>query len=138
MERVGDELILYDRRTDELHCLSPAVAAIFEACDGTRSPGELSRLLPGDNGEPERGAIAAAALAELQDKKLVSSAQDQVGGTRALSRRELLEALGIAVPFILTVLAPAPAQAASCFGSGHPCQVGHKECCGTCVNGRCS
>src|SRR5204863_2609891 len=34
VEDVGDELLIYDLRSDEAHCLDPRAAAVWRACDG--------------------------------------------------------------------------------------------------------
>jgi radical SAM superfamily enzyme YgiQ (UPF0313 family) len=42
----GPSTLLYDRRTGELQCLSPAAALLLERCDGTRSLDQVLEPIP--------------------------------------------------------------------------------------------
>jgi len=52
--------LLYDARTAELHCISPAAAALLLRCDGTRTPEQVIEIVP----QPVR-ASARDCLMEL-------------------------------------------------------------------------
>ena len=41
IERTGDELLVYDARNDTAHAIDKVAAAIFEACNGSRSTGDV-------------------------------------------------------------------------------------------------
>ncbi len=47
-----DEILLYDPQQNSTHLLNPTAAAIWELCDGTRTPEEMAeeivRVLPAD------------------------------------------------------------------------------------------
>ena len=131
IERVENELMALDESSNHLHCINPLAAEMFEACDGTKSVEALANGLPGFRNLPNRDEVARLVVLELAEKGLVTR-EGLPESHRRLSRRKLLAGLGLAVPFVVTVLAPTPAQAATCFGIGHPCVVGHKDCCGTC------
>jgi len=46
------EILLYDSKQDSTHLLNPTAAAIWEMCDGTRTPEEIAKeilqVLPAD------------------------------------------------------------------------------------------
>jgi hypothetical protein len=136
VERVEGELLAFDVRTNRLHCLSPFAATVFESCDGNRSPAQMARSIAGPGSLAERTAAVQVALDELSARGLVECGRPR-GEARTLSRRKLLMGLGLSVPLVATILAPTPAQAGTCFPSGHPCVVGKKICCGACIAGTC-
>ena len=54
VEEIGDELLVYDQRSDQAHCLGSAAARVWRACDGTRTVEEFSVALT-----LEKGTVAA-------------------------------------------------------------------------------
>ena len=44
-QRIGDELMALDSRTDRVHTLNGTIAAIWELCDGRRSAEEIAEVL---------------------------------------------------------------------------------------------
>src|SRR5579859_4874757 len=51
-ERVGDELVVYDGRSSEAHCLSPLASAVFVAADGKTSTADLAAIASRQINEP--------------------------------------------------------------------------------------
>src|SRR3954453_19999427 len=90
VQELGDELLIYDKRTDVAHCLAPVAALTWRKCDG-RTPFEdiVSAVASIDAGDdPE--ALTIDALAELKEKDLVDGAPLAAS---ALSRRQALRRL---------------------------------------------
>jgi hypothetical protein len=138
VERVKGEALVFDRRTDHLHCLNPIAALVFDSCDGSKTTDEIREVVARSHPTVDAQLAVDAALEELADKQLIDDDQASRRASVTLSRRKLLAAMGLAVPFIATVLAPAPAQAASCTTTGHKCHP-QKPCCGVCLpTGNCS
>jgi hypothetical protein len=58
-----------------------------------------------------------------------------------MSRREVVRALAltaaVAVPVVASIVAPTPAQAASCFPNGSGCETSAECCSGFCNLGVC-
>jgi hypothetical protein len=105
VEEVGDDLVVYDHRTQAAHALNPVAAAVWEQCDGTRSPAEIAAEL-----SLSADAVADA-LSQLQAKALLESAgiaaQPQ---TPRMTRRVLTKAAVAAlVPAIVSIATPAAA-----------------------------
>jgi hypothetical protein len=171
LRELPDELIVYDLRRHRAHCLNRAAARVFRSADGTRTVAEIAEGL---EGEPQaREAVVRLALDQLAaagllvtvagppadaSDPLVPQAGDATGfeaATRveavpARSRREVLQSVGTGValllPAVVSVLAPTPADAASCLDScppavqGQPCKclLVPQQNCGTCqLDGTC-
>lgn len=141
-----EETVVYDRERHQAHCLNRTAALVFRHADGTRSITELASLL----GEAEAGAREAAvalALEQLAQAGLVCEPASAPGA----SRREALRRVGIGaallLPAVASVLAPTPAEAATCVTNcvgqpnGTPCNCFAPSVpCGsaTCVADSCS
>jgi hypothetical protein len=103
IEQIGDEAMIYDKRTDTVHHLDARTLAIWRACDGRTTITDLA----GPNEDVETLELA---LAALQEARLL------MGDGRALrSRRQLLfaGALVAATPMVTSIVAPTPAVAAT-------------------------
>ena len=131
VEELGDELLIYDLRTDAAHSLDGDAAAVWRACDGQASPAGVADAT---------GLEAAAvdhALLELAERDLLDPPLDH-------SRREALKigatagAVGVAIPIIRSIVAPTAAQAQSgCLPDGSACAI-DAQCCGlNCNAGTC-
>ncbi len=176
LRELPDELIVYDLQRHRAHCLNHTAARVFRSADGTRTVAEIA---DGLKGEPQaREAVVRLALDKLAaagllvtvagppadaSDPLVPQAEDATGleaATRvaadpARSRREVLQSVGTGValllPAVVSVLAPTPADAATCFVNvcpapdtsktdGLPCKctTDPNEICGTCIGGSCN
>jgi hypothetical protein len=141
------ELVVYDRREHRAHCLNATAAQVFRTADGSRGVGELAAGLDPAVAPELREALVREALEQLAAAGLLTAAEEGEPG----SRRELLRRLGgaaaLLVPAVVSVLAPTPAEAASCLTScppaaeSQPCQclVVPQPDCGTCqIDGTCA
>jgi len=64
-------VLVYDPRTADVQCLSPAAHALLERCDGTRSPDEVVADVP-----PEHRTAARGFLRELARSGLLVASPD--------------------------------------------------------------
>lgn len=111
------EVLIYDTERHEAHCLNRSAALVWEQCDGLTPPLEIARKI-------------AITLAAVVDEDVVLHALDQLetfhlleaeGPARAssarISRRELIQRLGLAasvvMPLVSSISAPVAAQAVS-------------------------
>jgi hypothetical protein len=124
LEELDGELLVYDTERDRAHCLNATAARVLRACDGARTPAELARDLALD------GGVVGLALAQLADARLLDGAPAR---RRRPTRRQLLVSAA-ALPLVLSISAPAAAQAASCVPFFQPCSPTGAPCCG---GGRC-
>ena len=109
VETVGDEVLVYDSRVDRAHCLSPEAARVWELCNGEHRSDDLAASAGLERDRVE-SALAELALCDLLEAAPVASGH---------TRRELTvwtakaTATAAAVPMIISVAAPTPAQAAT-------------------------
>jgi hypothetical protein len=109
VEELGDEVLVYDSNSDTAHCLTPDAARVWRGCDGT-TPIDVLTAQVGLSAERVDNA-----LSELQACNLLEQAPTLAGDGH--TRRELVlrvakvGAAAAAVPLIISVSAPTPAQA---------------------------
>ena len=65
--KVGDEVVVYDFRNHQARCLNPTAAAVFELCDGTRSPRQIAAELGKRLGAPVNDRLVWLSLAKLDE-----------------------------------------------------------------------
>lgn len=138
VQDVAGETVVYDLDSQKAHCLNAATAAVWRACDGSRSVADLAALIPGaDDRLP--GDVVWAALLQLRSAGLLDAVPAPPPEIAGLSRRALLRRIGItgaaaavAYPLITTITAP-PAAAvgspASCLNKNDPCIIANDQCC---------
>ena len=135
VERIDDELVIYDQRSQTAHSLSAAAASVWERCDGQRSSVEIAGEL---SLEPE---MAERALGELRGCGLLEGSTSEAPG---YSRREATAKLAkiggaaFAAPLIYSVAIGPAMAAASCSANGHTCTTNANCCSGHCDGTTCN
>jgi hypothetical protein len=133
VEELGDEVLVYDLRTDAAHCLDAQAAAVWRACDGETTAAEIAAA----TGTPSEGVDHA--LLDLDARDLIDSPPEH-------SRREAMKialtagAIGAAVPVIRSIVVPTPAQAQAsvpCLPDGSACAIDAQCCSQNCNAGTC-
>ena len=120
VREIDGETLVYDRSRDAASCLNEFAARVWRECDGETSVAEIAAAL----GEGE-GAVWLA-LHQLTKAQLLTEAiAFPPDMSAAKSRREIGGRLGFgAAAFVASIVAPMPAQAASCFAQPvFPCSV---------------
>ena len=133
IQQLPDEILVYDKATDQAHCLNQTAGLVWRACDGQGMPEEIARKLTRQLGAVVSEELVLLALAELEKIDLLEHEPMAPLFVR-LSRRQMVRALGlavVAVPVVTTITAPTPAQAATCTAPGQPCNP-IKLCCTSC------
>ncbi len=137
-EKVGEELLLYDRESHVAHCLSRLAATVWQHCDGARDVGELAELVLASKTEvvDVLRELWGRGLLEGEPSVLMQSTVSGVSRREAISRIGRVGAAAASVPLIVSATAATPAMAAS---GAHVC--GTKEepntsCC-LCESGLC-
>src|SRR6186713_2047245 len=135
---VDNELLIYDRRRDKAHCLNSTAAAIWKHCDGRTTVSEIAHAIARETDGAADETVVQLGLEELSRRHLLTEAPFQPA---PVSRREAVRRIGlgaaIALPIVMTITAPTPAQAGSCRGAGVSCGTGSQCCSGTCSGGSC-
>lgn len=145
VERLPDEVLVYDQARHQAHCLSLAADLVWNLCDGKRSVDEAQAALVGHgHGDGVAGIVAQLVSIGLAHP-VVQQPHRKLRDGVSKSRRDLLirgaVAAGVVVasPVIFSIVAPSVAEAASACGAktqlcctGNICNAGLK-----CVSGHC-
>ena len=122
IRELDDETLVYDMERDEAHCLNQTAALVWNRCDGKTTAAQAARSLEGRLHVSVDADLVWLAVKQLKRFHLVNGA----GKPPAVSRRDLVlkyAPLALTLPVIMSISAPAPAQAASCGGQGASCTV---------------
>jgi Coenzyme PQQ synthesis protein D (PqqD) len=134
VREIDGETLVYDRSRDAASCLNEFAARVWRECDGETSVAEIATAL----GEDERAVWLA--LHQLTKAQLLTEAIAFPPDMKAAkSRREVAGRLGLgAAAVVASVVAPMPAQAASCGGPLARCTTS-AQCCArlVCTGFRC-
>jgi hypothetical protein len=136
----GEEVLVYDLQRDVGHCLNSTAAATWKLCDGNNSPSQITRTLSRQLSARVDESVVPLALDLLANANLLVEPKVPV---EYLSRRVAVRRIGIAaaiaLPLVTSIVAPMPAQAASCLHDNQPCANSAMCCSGVCVPivGRC-
>src|SRR5438552_12327967 len=111
VERILDELVIYDRKSHRSHCLNKTAASVWELADGTRSIDEIAQELSCRGSVVADSDVVEFCLADFADHDLIETAWEKP--RKSISRRALIARLGSAalVPAILSIGVPTPAFA---------------------------
>ena len=127
VQKLGDEVIVYDRGSHRAHSLNRSAALVFEKLDGTHDLGGVARELGKDLGTARRGDIVAAAVNEL-------AAADLLKPGAQLPRRALLRGMAAGlIPVVVSIAVPSAASAQSCVPDSGSCYSGSECCSGSCT-----
>jgi hypothetical protein len=113
---VGGQFAVFDEQAERLHILNETVAIVWRHCDGSRSTGELARILASETSSAVDEETILTALDRLAAAGLLESVPDAAGPT--MSRRRLLHgaaglAVGAAVPTVISLALPGRSARAS-------------------------
>jgi len=115
-ENLPEEVVLYDKTNNKVHCLGKTAAAVWENCDGTRTVDDLAQIVEARFGAPADRKVVLLALEELQNADLLEPGSGVVANTGPTSRRKVMGKVAMAsTALVATILAAAPAAHASFF-----------------------
>ncbi|SRR6266567_4739105 len=145
----ADELLVYDKERHEAHCLNRTAGLIWKYCDGRTSVAEISRRLALALRNEEAAIDEQVVWYALKQLKRDHLLQDKLEIRKmpgsinyGVNRRQAIRALGItavvALPLVMSMVAPTPAQAVSCLGPGASCTASAQCCNGVCNAGTCA
>jgi hypothetical protein len=144
VKEVDGEILIYDQERNQAHCLNPSAAKIWKFCDGETTLAAAAESLSRDLDAPVDETLVQYAVDQFAADHLLET---EVGMPAfmipGLNRRQMVRRLGlaaaVAVPLVTSILAPTPAQAATCLPSGTAC-VDTSQCCtdSVCSAGFCT
>jgi hypothetical protein len=136
VKELPDELLIYDLKHDQAHCLNETAALVWKNCDGRKTVDQLRELMEDNAGSPVPEEMVWLALDQLGTFRLLDEAALKPAQFAGMTRRDLVRRVGmaaIALPVILSIVSPtAQAQASGIAPGG---------CCGSpgqCASGNCS
>jgi hypothetical protein len=142
VRELADELLVYDTHRDKAHCLNKTAALIFKHCDGRSSASEIAHTLSLELNAPVDEKLVWFALEQLSKDHLLEESVPIPSLMSGMTRRQMVRALGlaavVAVPVVTSIVAPTPAQAATCLPPGNACTSSAQCCNGLCSGGTCA
>lgn len=139
IQRLPDEVLVYDLDRDKAHCLNQTAALVWEHCNGRATTTDIARSVGRKLDAPVDEKVVWFALDQLRRNHLLDQPTVFPASMAGINRRQMVRALGIAavvaVPVVTSIIAPSPAQAVSCFAMGTPCTTGAQCCSGVCNGG---
>lgn len=138
VRELPDEVLVYDLERDKAHCLNQTAALVWKHCDGQTGVHEMSQLLEKELNAPVDEKLVWLALDQLSKYNLLEERVSPPAAFMAsgMNRRQMMRALSVAalvaVPVVTSIVAPTPAQAATCLATGASCTSGAQCCSGVC------
>jgi coenzyme PQQ synthesis protein D (PqqD) len=131
VEKLEEELLVYDSETSRAHSLNPVAAAVWELSDGERDAAEIAELV----GVPENAVWRA--LSQLEERQLLDGELPRRMSGPEYSRRQAMRRVGLigasaafAAPLVKSIVVPTAAQAgASCVPENGVCATFDGEGC---------
>lgn len=138
---VADELLVYDLKHHQAHCLNQSAAQIWEYCDGKNSVDEIARRVRQKTKSAMDEATIWLALDQLSQAHLLEERVSRPVGIPRLTRREAIRkiALGasLTLPVVTSVVAPTALMAATPGVCAQACRerhmIGSAAFCGECA-----
>jgi len=141
VQEMADEVLVYDQRRHQAHCLNETAARVWRGLDGQSTARQVAARLSQQQGIEMSAAVVEIAVDQLQRSGLLSGSPT-ANSTSGMSRRAILKRVGVgaavALPVVASIVAPRAAQAATCMGPGASCSTSSQCCSGVCSGGTCA
>lgn len=139
VKEASGEVLVYDLDRDKAHCLNQTAALVWKYCDGHTSVARIAKSLEKDLHAPVDEKVVWYALLQLGRDHLLEERIVPPAIIAGINRRDMIRVLGlaavVAVPVVTSIVAPTPAQAATCLASGQACTSSAQCCSGLCGGG---
>ena len=113
-ENLPEEVVLYDKTRDKVHCLNKTAAAVWESSDGSKTIDELVQVVESKSGAPADRNLVLQALEELEEAGLMEAGSAVIAEAGLPSRREAVGKMVMAgSALVATIVASAPKAHAS-------------------------
>jgi len=117
VQELPDEVLVYDLKNHKAHCLNETAAFVWNHCDGTKTAGEIAKLMEEEWRAPVSEDLIWFALSSLSRAGLLRDRIVPPSTTSRLSRRSAIRQLGfgalVAVPLVISIVAPTASAGAS-------------------------
>jgi hypothetical protein len=118
-----EEVLVYDLVREKAHCLNPTAALVWKYCDGNKTVKQIKDSIEKETQTTVDERLVWLALEQLQAFDLVVGEIQRPPILKDMSRRELIRRIGVtavAIPVIISIVAPTAQAQASCAGSNRP------------------
>jgi hypothetical protein len=117
VERLDEELCVYDWERKEMHALNPTAALVWQQCDGQSTPAEIAARLQTELNTPQAEELVRLTLQQLQQAHLLAAGEAaSTSDPQVLTRRDMLKMAGLSLvllPAIKSIELPSALQACS-------------------------
>lgn len=115
VQEMPDEVLVYDLRNHEAHCLNQTAALVWNHCDGQRATAEIAALMTEELDKPVSEDVVWLALKQLSKAGLLQEPVTIPQEVERVSRRQVMRRIGIAamVPLVMSVVVPTAMAGAS-------------------------
>lgn len=121
IQEYGNEILIYDLTIHKAFSLNETSALVWQACDGTKTVGEISRHISRQLKSPVNEDFVWLALDQLKQENLIENEVEISAPFKGLSRREVIRKVGfatmVALPVVASLIAPTAALAQSGCGA---------------------
>ena len=93
IERLPDEVLVYDTERDRAHCLNETAAFVWQRCDGRTTTKEMARLLGKQVHATVDEKVVWLALDQLGRNHLLDNRPATPASFAGMNRREMVRAL---------------------------------------------
>lgn len=125
VEQVGEETIVYDGERQEAHSLNRSASIVWRNSDGEHSVPQLASLLGNELGIEPNDTLVEYAIDRLADAHLLDD--NSVSRRAMVKRMTFAGAAALALPVVLSIVAPTEAMAASGQNSQGQNQGGNQQ-----------
>ncbi len=134
VQKLPDEVLVYDLDAHKAHCLNQTAALVWEQCDGNKSVSDIAHRIGTELNAKVNDDVVFLALDQLGKDNLLEKRVALPIDMTQISRRELLRRVGlataVALPVIISIMSPTAANAVTCIPSGAACSP-TVVCCST-------
>ncbi|HEY0544523.1 MAG TPA: PqqD family protein [Pyrinomonadaceae bacterium] len=134
VQRLPDEVLVYDLDRHKAHCLNQTAALVWQHCDGEKNVAQIARRLSKEFKTEVGEEVVYLALEQLGKDHLLAERIPMPQQMQGVSRRDLMRRVGlataVALPIVISIMSPTAAHAVTCIASGSPCST-TVVCCST-------
>jgi len=147
VKELPDEVLIYDLKSNNAHCLNETAAFVWNHCDGQTTANEIAKLMERKWRTPVREEVIWFTLNKLSRADLmqeqITLPDAQIGMSRRSAVRRLAIGSLLTVPVVMSVVAPTamagasiPSQCQTCIKKSN----GVQDCPSVCnsILGTCS
>jgi hypothetical protein len=131
---LADEVLVYDLKRHNAHCLNRAAALVWQHCDGRRSVSDLADVVGRELAVPVSEEMIWYSLEQLSKFHLLAEKAKSPLSMSGMSRRDFMRKAGVtaavSIPIVASLAVPTAAHAALscigrvCNGLTNPCSGG--------------